>query len=294
LFDRHTSDGVASAEGAPGQLLDWRAAKNDAATVPDCVGGPVERCTLVRGTGEHVLLLGDSHAQMWAPALEQVAKTESLTFSVGAMSACPWQRGLTYAEVGGAGSAAATIARQCREHQADWYDRVIPALHPDVVVVAQPYLEETLFALPMRFPDGQVLAATDDGFAAALRDATRAAMLRLRAQVEEVVVFEPVPSTYPFDPLNCLSRGRPAARCAHSVENAPSMLEGYYRELEREPHFSAVDLDRVVCPRLPVCDAVVDDVIVRFDSNGHLTATFARSVAPQVAAVLRAREIIGA
>ena len=44
----------------------------------------------------------------------------------------------------------------------------------------------------------------------------------------------------------------------------------------------SLDLDRIVCPRLPICDAVVDDVIVRRDSSGHLTATYAQAVAADV------------
>jgi SGNH domain (fused to AT3 domains) len=77
---------------ATGNLLDWRAAKNDIAKLPDCLGTSVERCTTVRGTRQRVLLIGDSHAQMWLPALEAIARQDSLTLSVAVLDACPWQR----------------------------------------------------------------------------------------------------------------------------------------------------------------------------------------------------------
>ena len=76
------------------------------------------------------------------------------------------------------------------------------------------------------------------------------------------------------------------------MSTATTALERYYRARDDESTFFSIDVARVVCPRLPVCDAVVHDVIVRFDANNHLTATFARSVAPRLGAMLRDRHIL--
>ncbi|MDQ1475526.1 MAG: hypothetical protein QOE62_755, partial [Actinomycetota bacterium] len=98
-----------SGNAAAGTVLDWRAARNDIAKLPDCLATSVEGCTTVRGTKQRVLLIGDSHAQMWLPALEVIAKHESLTLSVAVLDACPWQQGMFYL---GSGS----LYRNCKRH----------------------------------------------------------------------------------------------------------------------------------------------------------------------------------
>ena len=73
--------------------IDWHAAKR----TPDlhnCLGEPVDACTLVHGTGPDILLIGDSHAAMLIPTFTAIARTEHLTLSVSVEGACPWQRDL--------------------------------------------------------------------------------------------------------------------------------------------------------------------------------------------------------
>jgi peptidoglycan/LPS O-acetylase OafA/YrhL len=267
------------------RLLDWRAARNDIAKIPDCLGAPVTECEVVHGTGSRVLLIGDSHAQMWLPALASIAKAESLTLSVAVMDACPWQRGLFYLDTG-------SIYQSCKRHQADWYDRVVPQFDPDIVVLAQAGSGNDRFRLPITFPDGRKLAFGEPGYDDALVRASAASLQALHAPDRRLVTLEPIPATYPFDPVSCLSRGGPTGRCVVRVDAKPSALERYYRGAA-QLNVASIDLDRVVCPRLPICDPIVRNVIVRRDANGHLTATFARSVASQIERILRARGVLG-
>jgi hypothetical protein len=44
------------------------------------------------------------------------------------------------------------------------------------------------------------------------REDSRVVSLWLR--LRRIVILEPIPATFPFDPINCLSRGRPVAACA--------------------------------------------------------------------------------
>ncbi|MDQ1383507.1 MAG: hypothetical protein QOG65_886, partial [Actinomycetota bacterium] len=207
LDSTHSTSGNATA----GTLLDWRAARSDIAKLPDCLGRSVERCTAVHGTGQRVLLIGDSHAQMWLPALEAIAKKESLTLSVAVLDACPWQRGMLYL---GSGS----LSRNCKRHQADWYDRVVPTFDPDIVVLAQSGSGNASFAIPFTFPDGKKLAFGQAGYDEALNNASAATVEMLRAQHRRVVIFEPIPVTFPFDPLSCLSRGVAPQDCTDKVD----------------------------------------------------------------------------
>jgi hypothetical protein len=245
----------------------------------------VERCTVVRGSKQRVLLIGDSHAQMWLPAFESIAKAQSLTLSVAVLDACPWQRGLFYLDTG-------DLYRNCKRHQADWYERVVPEFNPDIVVLAQAGPGGSRFPLPFTFPDGRKLAFGAPGYDEAFIRASAATLETLQERNRQIVVLEPIPATFPFDPISCLSRGGPVAACAHKVDARPTAVELYYRQLRRRSPIWSLDLDRVVCPRLPICDPIVRNVIVRRDANGHLTATFARSVAASIEKMLRVRAIL--
>ncbi len=267
-------------------LLDWRAAKNDIAKLPTCLDAPVQQCTVVRGTKERVLLIGDSYAQMWLPAFESIAKAESLTLSVAVLDACPWQRGLFYI---GSGS----FYSNCKRHQDDWYNRVVPAFNPDIVILAQSGQGNSRFPVPLTFPDGRKLGFGAPGYNEALIHASAATLATLREPHRKVVVLEPTPSSFPFDPLSCLSRGGSPSGCAYKVDADLTAIELYYRQASHPPNLLSVDLDRLVCPRLPICDAIVHDVIVRRDANGHLTATFAHSVSTTIDAILHTRGILG-
>jgi hypothetical protein len=87
----------------------------------------------------------------------------------------------------------------------------------------------------------------------------------------------PLPADEQFDPETCLSQG--AKGCDFRVDVRPGGLEQYYRQLaDREPDVWALNLDHLACPRLPLCDPVVNGIIVRRDHT-HLTATYARSLA---------------
>src|SRR5207245_10757572 len=75
--------------------LDWRTANKGAdKNFVDCYNVPVEKCTVVHGTGQHLLLIGDSHAAMLVPTFTAIAQQEHLTLSIDVRGGCPWQRNL--------------------------------------------------------------------------------------------------------------------------------------------------------------------------------------------------------
>ena len=85
---------VAVAPRRSAAVLDWRAAKIDVPTLPDCVGQPLSFCEVVSGPGKRMLLAGDSNARMWIPTFAAIARAYGMSLYVAAASACPWQRGL--------------------------------------------------------------------------------------------------------------------------------------------------------------------------------------------------------
>ena len=162
VLDSGTST-VAASDTSPSsalRLLDWRVAQLDVPKLPDCLGAPVDKCTIVHGTRQRVLLVGDSHARMWIPAFEEIARRESLTLSVAVLPGCPWQRGVVFT-----GDVFLTPGqrRDCLRHQADWYDRVVPQLRPDVIILVHKGYDDPRFSLGLGFSNGQALGPRGRG-----------------------------------------------------------------------------------------------------------------------------------
>jgi peptidoglycan/LPS O-acetylase OafA/YrhL len=268
--------------------LDWRHASDGAPPFTECLGESADACTLVRGTGKRVLLLGDSHAWMLIPAFEAIARKENLTLSVSVRGGCPWQRDLYVFPITAGGKTART--QDCKAQKDDTYSRVIPALHPDLVVVMVVAHDDNRLT-PFLGPDGKVMKNGSPEFFRWIQTTTKRSLAALRANGRNVLMIEPVPIA-PSDPLTCLSKAKVLEQCSYVADRKPGLLEHLYRQLaDRDDRAWSVDLDRVVCPFLPICDPVVNGQIVKFDKT-HLTPKFARSIAPSIDAYLEDNGLI--
>ncbi|MGQ0830585.1 MAG: acyltransferase family protein [Microthrixaceae bacterium] len=246
--------------------LDWRGAQQDSADFPTCTADTSADCTLVTGKGPHILLIGDSHARMYIPMLTALAKDLDLTFSADVAPACPWQEGLQYRR----------SQKECRDHQADMYPGVVDRLDPDVVVVANRSFDAPGSPL---FVSDQELGELPPGSKAYLdsvRARTSATIKRFRDAGRRVVILEPVPvAPLGVDPVVCLSDATYLDECRFVSSVDPTPVERIYRDLaENDSEVWSLDLDRRACPYLPICDPIVDQLIVRRDAS-HLTTRFA-------------------
>jgi hypothetical protein len=52
-----------------------------------------------------------------------------------------------------------------------------------------------------------------------------------------------------------------------------------------------LDLDRLVCPYLPICDPIINGQVAKFDWS-HITPAFARTLAPSVLSDLQSNGIL--
>ncbi len=268
--------------------LDWRHAKDGGGPFIECLGKPADACTVVRGTGKRILLFGDSHAWMLIPAFEEIARKENLTLSVSVRGGCPWQRDLYVFPITVDGRTART--QDCKAQKDDTYSRVIPALHPDLVVVMVVAHDDKRLTAFLG-PDGKVIKTGSPELRRWIDTTTSRSLDALRADGRNVLMIEPVPVA-PSDPLTCLSKARVLEQCSYVATSKPGLLERTYRRLaDRDDRAWSVDLDRVVCPYLPICDPVVNGQIVKLDAT-HLTARFARSIAPTIDAYLKDNGLI--
>jgi len=265
--------------GPDGKPLDWKAARADIPALPECIGKPVAACVVVRGSGKRVMLMGDSIGRMWIPAFTELAKQRGWTLAIAAYNGCPWQQDLQFA-------GAQTVVAECTARRDDWYARVVPEFGPDLIFLAQDGYDDPVG--PNRFAvGGRVLTIDDPAFEQVLRQRSEASLAALRAPGRTIVFVEPSPAgPRGFDSLSCLSEGRSVAECGFTTGTAPLALESWFREQQRrDPMIRTIDVDRLVCPGKPRCSPVVDGRIVWRDEN-HITATFARELAPGIGALL--------
>ena len=108
--------------------INWAAIKNEQQPFHNCYGKPADSCVVVHGTGPTILLVGDSHAAMMVPTFTAIAQQHDMTLAVTAVAGCPWQQRPLRNGVSSSSRAAALKIKD------DFYDRVLPALHPDIVV----------------------------------------------------------------------------------------------------------------------------------------------------------------
>jgi peptidoglycan/LPS O-acetylase OafA/YrhL len=246
---------------------------------PPC---PAERCPAI-GTGPPILLLGDSQAQMLVPLFRYIARREGSKFAFVVQGGCPWQRDLY----------TGFDLEKCKTVKTQTYERKVKAFGPGLVVVAElAYGSPGSFTQPLVGADGKRVAFS------AQEAATRASLASLRATGSDVMILESLPlmvdHTTLFAPFACLSKAKVVEDCRYRTTTLPTPAELSYRELEKhDPKVHSLDLDKAVCPLLPVCDPMVGDTIVKLDT-WHLTGGFALSLAPEVDTYLKVEGIVPA
>ena len=157
---------------------------------------------------------------------------------------CPWQRGLQY-DLG------VDITRPCAAHQKDWFDRVVPGLDPDIIVLGHQADDDPARARHFIAPDGTKFGTNSPGFEETLIKVSADSLNALKRPGRRLVVIEPPPLARDFfDPTTCLSKGKDPKFCVYYANPQPTPLELSYREqAARQPDITSLDLDRVECPR---------------------------------------------
>jgi hypothetical protein len=229
------------------------------------------------------LLIGDSHADMLIPTFSRIARDLDATLSVAVRGGCPWQRHLTTLDVHVPQGTFRAV--DCQKQQDDLYDRVIPELAPDVIVAVDSAYEDPRQPLPF-VAGGRVMSRTAPADVRRVTQDSIGSLKQLRATGAQVVVLEPIP-VVGMDQLGCLTKATYVEECRQVARATPDDLERAYRALDaKDSDVWSVDIDRLVCPYLPICDPIVGGRVVRRDGT-HLSVAFAESIAPDLERYLR-------
>jgi hypothetical protein len=197
----------------------------------------------------HVMLLGDSHAAQWLPALSILAHQQHWRLSVHAKGACPFVTQM--------------VEKNQKPYEAclEWDKRVLAELQagpPDVVIISQ-VSDKRLFG---QKPRPELMAA-----------ALAATWRELRALGATVIVLRDTP-VFNLDPTDCLSQN---VNCAGRLRDVsrPSPIP---IALALQPEVQSIDMTDQLCPD-GRCSAAIGNLVVWRDKH-HLTATFAKTLAP--------------
>lgn len=219
------------------------------------------------GGSRRIVLMGDSHAAHWVPALEKFALANNLALDPQIKTECPFPDVTAYVH-----PALARPYGECVK----WRQAVLARVeqHPPALVIASSSYAYGPYGV------------TDDQW----RDGMQRVLGRLRMHEIPVVVLRDVPRPG-FAVPGCLAR----AAWRNGLHEEACAFEPYTPALERIAaidrqevqsaggHF--LDLGRRICLTVPC--AAREGAIVKFYDSNHLTASYAQQLLPDLARALQ-------
>lgn len=241
--------------------VDWRKVTGRAGNIPDipnCENDDPDSCFVVRGDGDTVLLVGDSHARMLLPALTEWASQRDLSLAVSIIPGCGWPEGVR--------RNASDDKAICHERRADWTTDLVDAVGAEHVVLYQRLPPERLWrngSVELLDPELQA-SGYPEGYYQVMENTIR----RLSEQDVDVVAIESTPFVSEGDPLDCLSTATRVFDCSWLVPVDTLPEEVLLRSLDSElENVTALDLDDIACPMLPLCVPYIEENFVYQDWN---------------------------
>jgi hypothetical protein len=241
--------------------VDWQEVLDDKGPRSECSLEDPQACTVVKGSGPHVLLVGDSHARMLGAMFTELARDHDLTLSLNVMPGCPWQEGLLIA-----GQNDATEAT-CKSLREDWYDQALPELDPDLVVLATDSRDDT------EQWEGNLVAAdgSDRPLPELIFDSTLRTTEKITAAGARVLIVDNMIGTGDVGAVNCLSGATRLEQCQVPMPAEAPISDAYYRiAADRIDDVFTVDINPIVCKGEPVCLPMVDGIVV-WKNRNHFT-----------------------
>jgi hypothetical protein len=248
---------------------------------PNCIGADLSRCYLHKGSGQTVLLIGDSHAIRIAEMFVDAAKRLDFSLVISAAGRCPWPIGLRLPNI-----TSEDRLKLCSDIERENLQRVIPEVKPALIVVTSRTFDSA-FRIESLGERGltnvnQLASATLDKFTEDGRN---------------VLIVEPIPETNDFDSRVCvLDAATPEARqlCAFEISMEPTKFELFSREMDsKRNNVASINIDDWVCPRAPICDPTGNGAIVWADDN-HMAPGYARTLGQRMADFLKVTQFLEA
>ncbi|TDD96860.1 hypothetical protein E1269_30010 [Jiangella asiatica] len=213
-----------------------------------------------------VALVGDSHAAQWQPALDEVATRNGWRVETYTKSSC----GLFDVEIT---TAEGTPYTSCTEWNTALLERLTGTDRPDLVVTSN----SNSYRVAV---DGEELG--DDESSLRLADGMSQSWRAVLDAGAQLAVVRNTP-WLGIDPAECISQHTDQlTECAEPTDEAMERSgDAQLVAADRLGGLELIDLNAAICPS-DACPAVIGNVAVWRDEH-HLTATYARTLAPRLA-----------
>ena len=225
-----------------------------------------------------VVLIGDSTAQSYDPALKELARAYGFRYVQAAVGGCPISHRLLATGTDGELHKPSNFV--CFDELPGIYEKVVEEYRPTLIVATSWNEKNQHVENDVLLESGtpEHLAATE----VALRDT----VAYLTSGGARIAFLDILP---PGNTVDCLGAGGPESE-ACTREVTPQTGEAPYNELfhrlasesESIVAFSLVD---IVCPN-GFCPLTIGNIVMRYDGN-HFTATASREIAPEIDLRLR-------
>ena len=245
--------------------LDWISIKENFGSGPRarCEDPLGSDCLVEAGAGPRVLILGDSHAGQWVPALRALAQEHAFELQMKVSFGCPWPATLITSELG-------QWFEACVERDAMTWGGQLSSIEPDLVIVASRGGGHIRPRSSVSFPSQSGpelfrLTATET-------------IKQLETLGIPILIIEPL-TEVTTDPLDCLSGARFIDEC-EILPRPPTPEKEIIQSLARDHSgaFSADPNPLLACSDSGGCPAIIEGVVIRKDTN-HLSVDFAKASA---------------
>jgi len=224
-----------------------------------------------------IVIIGDSHARAWLPAITQIGKDHGYAAYGLVYSGCPATQAVQLSGETG------RELEDCSDFKA-WALDTIRDLHPDLVVIASAALA------PVRAEDGELVGYHNDQpkFLQTLADGFRAEIEAVKPLAGAVAVVGNTPEL-PRQPSVCLTGGGvDLGDCLFRPNALRSRIQRSYLAEARAAGAMAVDASSWFCAD-GWCPSVVGRTITLRDKE-HITPEYARQLAKPLATALGIRD----
>ncbi|GGR40372.1 peptidoglycan/LPS O-acetylase OafA/YrhL [Nocardioides luteus] len=209
-----------------------------------------------------IVVIGDSHARHWTPAVEEIAERAGYRAYMLAMPQC------TVSLVTPDKIDSTDPMTSCDDFH-DFMLASVKKLRPDLLLISSRPIGAAYHDSSGRHTDRQVV-----------RRGVYRGYERLLAHVKPVakrtVWLRDVPALE-FDPATCLSSNKTLSPCTYKPLASQQDGADLQMQAARAAHVPTIDLDDMFCDSVKICTTVVGDTVTHRDSH-HLTATYSREL----------------
>ena len=244
----------------------------------DAQEAAVGELTAGAASGAKVLLVGDSHAGFWQPALDALGQEQGWQLKSVIRASCPWALVTVVEKSGKLANCDVDLSSPAIQTAADY--------RPDVTILASRSIQID----SVMTEDGRTLAPLEAEWLPLMSAGATKFIDELLEYSATVVLIEPTPETRKHM-VRCVTAGAEVdCDLPANYKDSRTEIVTLFRSLAAEnPRVISLALDDLICPN-GTCPALVDQTLTYRDLH-HLTSDYALLLMPGFDALLRAQSV---